>query len=187
MEDKQTWPHASEPLGFPWPRQVLLFLQARDGAPPRPAPQKWPEQTEGPPATQPIPHKGVASQDQCCTKPLPISAMPSFSAQAFQAHLALAQVIKGWGGYSLSNSTQASWIKLPWHLSTCIKALGSHADKQGQMGLEEGESGGPATLLSCPPPLQPASSHAAGLRPCSPHTPSSCCASATSTSHWHGE
>lgn len=81
------------PPDFPW--QVLLFLQARDGAPPRPAPQKWPEQTEGAHAAQPIPHKGASSQDQCWTKPLPFSAMPSFSDQAFQAHLALAQVIKG--------------------------------------------------------------------------------------------
>lgn len=98
------------PWDFPWPKQGLLFLQARDGAPPSPAPQKCPEQTEGPPAAQPIPHRGAASQDQSWKKPLPFSAMPSFSAQAFQPHLALTQVIKGWGGKSLPNSTQASWI-----------------------------------------------------------------------------
>lgn len=162
------------PPDFPW--QVLLFLQARDGAPPRPAPQKWPEQTEGAHAAQPIPHKGASSQDQCWTKPLPFSAMPSFSDQAFQAHLALAQVIKGWGGNSLPNSTLASWIKTSLALVYMHQSL---ADEHGQMGLEEGEHGGPAPswrhLFPSPPPTFPASippgSRAEAAASCSPPHP----------------
>lgn len=179
------------PRDFPWPRQMLFFVQARDGAPPRPARQKWPEQTEGPYAAQPILHKGAASQDQCWTKPLSFSAMPSFSDRAFQAHLALAQVIKCWGGNSLPNSTQASWITLPWCLSTCIKALQMSRGRWAwrKLSMVAQLLLGGISLL--PPPTSPASiPPGTRLRQqlaVPSYIPSSCCPPATSTSRWCGE
>lgn len=109
--------------------------------------------------------------------------------------LGICSVIKGWGGNSLPNSTQASWIKPPWHLSACIKTFGSHADEQGHMGLEKAKHGGPAPSwrhLSPPTPhtssqLPPRQQARGSSWPCPSHIPRSCCPPATSTSHWCAE
>ena len=113
--------------------------------------------------------------------------------------MVLAQVIKSWGSNSLPTGARASWIKPHWRLPTCVKALGGLADiafdKQGQMGLEEGECGGPAPSWRhfTPPAPNLSGQHlpcAAGLgqQPAvPPPIPSSCCLPATLTSCWHGE